>query len=146
MNEYDATQPTNNISNWLVNEIIISWFEYSHNEPYAKSMLQKVSVRPGGGGALSIYTGGGVPQHPKRGVLGTGTTQKKGVLGTGTTQKRGLRHGHESKKGGLRHGHESRRGVLRTGLVKKTILVTDVAQKGVLGAYLLITLTFFLST
>ena len=32
--------------------------------------------------------------------------------------------------------------VLRTGLVKKTILVTDVAQKGGLGAYLLITLTF----
>ena len=33
-------------------------------------------------------------------------------------------------------------GISRTGLVKKTILVTDVAQKGVLGAYLLITLTF----
>ena len=33
-------------------------------------------------------------------------------------------------------------GVLRTGLVKKTILVTDVAQKRVLGTYLLITLTF----
>ena len=32
-------------------------------------------------------------------------------------------------------------GVLRTGLVKKTILETDVAQKGVLGAYLLITFT-----
>ena len=42
------------------------------------------------------------------------------------------------EKGGLRHGHESKKG----GLVKKTILVTDVAQKGVLGAYLLITLTF----
>ena len=38
-------------------------------------------------------------------------------------------------------------GVLRTGHVKKTILVTAVAQKGVLGAaYLLITLIFFLST
>ena len=33
LNEYDATPPTNNISNWLVNEIIIYWFEYSHNEP-----------------------------------------------------------------------------------------------------------------
>ena len=33
-------------------------------------------------------------------------------------------------------------GISRTGLVKKTILVTAVAQKGVLGAYLLITLTF----
>ena len=28
-------------------------------------------------------------------------------------------------------------GVLRTGLVKKTILVTVIAQKGVLGTYLL---------
>ena len=97
----------------------------------------------GGGGALSIYTGGCVPQH---------------------IQKGGLRHGHNPKKGGLRHGYNTKRGVLgtatsrkrgvlgtgtsqkrrvsRTGLVKKTILVTDVAQKGVLGAYLLITLTF----
>ena len=33
-------------------------------------------------------------------------------------------------------------GISRTGLVKKTILVTDVAQRGVLGAYLLITLNF----
>ena len=35
---------------------------------------------PGGGGALSIYTGGGVPQHIQKGggVLGTGTTQKGG--------------------------------------------------------------------
>ena len=43
----------------------------------------------------------------------------------------------QPKKGGLRHGHESK----KTGLVKKTILVADVTQKGVLGAYLLITLT-----
>ena len=35
-----------------------------------------------------------------------------------------------------------KRGVLRTGLVKKTILVTDVVQKGGLGAYLLIIFTF----
>ena len=62
---------------------------------------------------------------PKRGVLGTGTSRKGRVLGTGTSRKRR---------------------VLRTGLVKKTILVTDVAQKGVLGAYLLITLTFLFST
>ena len=72
----------------------------------------------------------------------------------GIFKKGGLRHGHNPKKRDLRHGHESQKGtgtsrkmgVLRTGLVKKTILVTDVAQKGVLGAYLLITLTFFLST
>ena len=89
--------------------------------------------------------------HPKGG----------GVLGTGTTPPHqrggGLRHGQNPIKGGLGHGHESKRGVLgtgtgterggggvlRTGLVKTTILVTDVAQKGV---YLLITLTFLLST
>ena len=75
----------------------------------------------GGGGALSIYTGGGVPRNiqkgglrhghnPKRGVLGTGTAQKRGVLGTDTSQKRGvLGTGTSRKKGG----------VLRTGLVKR---------------------------
>ena len=66
---------------------------------------------PGGGGALSIYTGGGVPRH---------------------IQKGGLRHGHNPKKEGLRHGDESKKGVLIIGLVEKTILVTDVAQKGAL--------------
>ena len=75
----------------------------------------------GGGGALSIYIGGGVPRHiQKGGVLGTGTTQKGGVLGTGTSRKRGV----------LGTGTIRKRGVLRTGLVKKTILVTDGAQKG----------------
>ena len=57
-------------------------------------------------------------------VLSTGTSRKQGVLGTGSSKK-------------------SR--VLRTGLVIRTILVTDVAQKRVLGAYLLNTFTFFLS-
>ena len=54
----------------------------------------------------------------------------------------------QPKKGGLRHGHESKKGGLKNWFGKKTILtiVTDVAQRGVLGAYLLITLTFFLST
>ena len=65
----------------------------------------------GGGGALSIYTGGGVPQHiQKGGVLGTGTTQKRGVLGTGTTQKRGVKARARVEKRGLRHGHESKKG------------------------------------
>ena len=41
------------------------------------------------GGTLDIYWWGCAAAHPKRGVLGTGTTQKRGVLGTGTTQKRG---------------------------------------------------------
>ena len=40
------------------------------------------------------------------------------------------------------HGHESKKGGLKNWSCKKTILVTDVAQKGVLGAYLLITLLF----
>ena len=43
----------------------------------------------GGGGTLNIYWWGCAAAHPKRGVLGTGTTQKRGVLGTGTTQKGG---------------------------------------------------------
>ena len=99
----------------------------------------------GGGGGHSQYILVGVCRstskkgglrhghNPKRGVLGTGTI-KKGVLGTGR------------KRGVLGTGTSRKRGVLRTGLVKKTILVTDGAQKGVFGAYLLITLTFFLST
>ena len=48
------------------------------------------SIIPGGGGgALSIYTGGG------------------------------LRHGHNPKKGGLRHGHNPKKGVLGTGTSRK---------------------------
>ena len=105
------------------------------------------SALRGGGGALSIYTGGGVPRHIQKGGLRHGHSPNKGGLRHGHNPKKGgLRHGHESKKGDLRHGHESKKGVLRTGLVRKTILVTDVAQNGVLGAYLLITLAFFLST
>ena len=51
----------------------------------------------------------------------------------------GLRHGYNPKNGVSGTGTSRKRGggVLRTGLVKKPILVTDVAQKGVLGAYLL---------
>ena len=62
-----------------------------------------------------------------------------------TSKTGGLGHGHNPKRGVLGTGMSRKRGVLRTGIVKKTILVTDVAQKEVLGAYLLITLTFFLS-
>ena len=40
------------------------------------------------------------------------------------------------------HNLEKGGEVLRTGLVKKRILVTDVAQRGFFGAYLLITFTF----
>ena len=75
-----------------------------------------------------------MPRTSKTGCLGNGHSPKRGVLGTGTTPKRRV----------LGTGMSRKRGVLITGLVKKTILVTDVAQKEVLGAYLLITLTFFL--
>ena len=71
-------------------------------------------------------------------MWGCTATHKKGVLGTGTTPEggRGLRHGHESKRGchKNRHSPEKRGGVLRTYLVQTNILVTDVAQKGVLGS------------
>ena len=89
---------------------------------------------PGGGGGHSQCILVGVCR----------STSKKGGLRHGYNPKKGgLRHGYNPKKGGLRHGREwEKGGVLRTGLVKKTIFVTDVAQKGVLGAYLLITLTF----
>ena len=62
-----------------------------------------------GGGTLDIYWWGCAAAHPKRGVLGTGTTKKNG----------GLRHGYNPKKGGLRHGHEWKKGVLGTGTSRK---------------------------
>ena len=83
----------------------------------------------GGGGALSIYTGGGVSWHIQKkggGVLGTGTPKKGGVLGTGTTQKR-----HKSKKRGLRHGHESKKGGLKNWSCKKDNLSNWWCTKGV---------------
>ena len=43
------------------------------------------------------------------------------------------------KRGSYAQAQAEKWGVLGTGLVKKTILTTDVAQKVVLGAYLLIT-------
>ena len=86
---------------------------------------------PGGGGHSQYIL---APTKGEGGVLGTGTTPKRGVLGTGTTPKKGL----------FGTGTSRKRGVLRTGLVKKAILVTDVAQKGGLGAYLLIIFTFAL--
>ena len=56
----------------------------------AKCALLPTKSPPGGGGGgtRNIYWWGCAAAHPKRGVLGTGTTQKGG-----------LRHGHESKKG-----------------------------------------------
>ena len=112
-------------------------------------MVYKATAVPGGGGGtLNIYWWGCAAAHPKREVLGTGTIQKRGVLGTGTTQKRGVLGTGTSRKRGVLCTDTSRQrggGVLRTGLVTKTILVTDVAQKGVLGAYLLITLTFLVN-
>ena len=72
-----------------------------------------------------------MPRHIKPPVLGTGTIPKRGVLDTDRSRKRGV----------LATGKTRKREVFRTGLVKKRILVT-VAQKGVLGSLLLITLTF----
>ena len=61
----------------------------------------------GGGGAIGKYTGGGVPWHITRGLLGAGTAEK-GVLCASTTLKRrisklGLRCGHNQKKVGIRN-------------------------------------------
>ena len=50
----------------------------------------------------------------------------------------------DAGKGGLRNGKNSEKGVLRTGLVQKRILVTDVAQKGVLGSLFICCLYFYL--
>ena len=58
-------------------------------------------------------------------------------------KKEGLRHGHNPKKGGRRTQLGTRE-VLRSGLVKKTILVTDVAQ--CFGSLFINYLYFFLST
>ena len=74
---------------------------------------------PGGGGGHSQYIRMG---------LCRGTSKKGGLRYGHNPKKGGLRHGHESKRGGLRHGHESKKkggGVLRTGLVKKTILISN---------------------
>ena len=69
----------------------------------------KIIITDPRGGTLDIYWWGCAAAHPKRGVLGTGTTQKRGVLGTGTTQKRGV----------LGTGTTQKRGVLGTGTSRK---------------------------
>ena len=117
------------------------------NNPHVhqiRTVVAKHSLTPRGGGGHSWYILVGVCRSTsKKGGLRHGHNPKKGGLRHGYNPKKGgLRHGHESKKGVLGTGTSRKRGVLRTGLVKKTILVTDVAQRGVLGAYLLITLTF----
>ena len=86
---------------------------------------------PGGGYSgyvlVGVYPGtpktGGLRcgYSPKRGVICAGTTRKRGVLGTSTRRKRG------------NVGHI---------LQKERVLGTEVAQKGVLGAYLFIIFTF----
>ena len=67
--------------------------------------------------------------HPKKGGLRCGQSPKKGVLGAGTT-----------RKGGLTHVYNPKKGEFITDFVKR--LGTEVAQKGVLGAYLFIIFTF----
>ena len=101
--------------------------------------LSRHSPLPGGG-TLDIYWWGCSAAHPKRGVLGTGTTQKRGVLGTGTTQK----------KGGLRHGHEWKKGVLGTGTSRKRGKKDNLSKwcctKGGFGSLFINYPYFFLST
>ena len=94
-----------------------------------RGVLDTGTAPRGGGGLMHGYT------TPKMGVLGTGMGQKRGILGTGMSQQRGVRHGYNPKKVRLKNWS-----------CKKRILVTDVAQRVFLGAYLLNTLTFFWST
>ena len=56
----------------------ISRVYYVNNE--SSHIMNNIFTSGGGGGALSIYTGGGVPRHIQKGggVFGTGTTQKGG--------------------------------------------------------------------
>ena len=54
-------------------------------------------------GALSIYTGGGVPWHIKRGIFGTDMSRKRGSLQENEPKKGGIRYGQSSEKGGLRN-------------------------------------------
>ena len=63
----------------------------------------------------------------------------------------GVRRGHKKGGVGLRHGHNQKRGILgmgttckRWGLKNWRILVTDAAQKGVLGSLFINYLYFFL--
>ena len=75
-------------------------------------------------------------------IAGGGGNSEYIPVGCDTAHR--LRHGHEPKKGGLKNGCNSEKGVLRTGLAKKRILVTDVAQKGVIGSLFINYLYFFL--
>ena len=70
--------------------------------------------------------------QPKNGGLRCGHSPQKG----------GLRCGRNQKKGGLRHVYNQKKGEFRTDLVKERVLGTEVAKKGVLGAYLYIIFTF----
>ena len=64
--------------------------------------LSEVLCPGGGGGGHSQYILVGVCRSTsKKGGLRHGHNPKRGVLGTGTTQKGGLRYG--SKKGGLKN-------------------------------------------
>ena len=109
-----------------------------------------------GGGALSIYTGGGVPRHKGKGGGGPrhGHNPKKGAgLWYGhNPKKRGLSYGHESKKGGVRHVHKLKGGggVLRTAWSCKKDNLSNCMMSHKRGFWklilILITLTFLLST
>ena len=96
-----------------------------------------------GGGTRDIYWWGCALAHQKKGGLRCRHSPKRGVLGAGTAQKKGgFRCGNNQKKVGLRHVYNPKKGEFRTDFVKERVLGTEVAQKGVLGAYLFIIFTF----
>ena len=83
------------------------------------------------------------PGTPKKGGLRCGHSPKRGVLGAGTAPKKGgLRCGHNQKKGVLGTSTTRKRGNLGLIWYIERVLGTEVAKKGVLGAYLYIIFTF----
>ena len=87
------------------------------------------------GGALGIYTGGGVPLHIR------------GGLRCGHSSKGGLMCGHKPKKGG---GYQERAQSEKVSsqeliLYKERILGTEVAQKWVLGSLFITFIYVYLS-
>ena len=94
---------------------------------------------PGGGGGGYILVGVW-PGTPKKGGLRFGHSPKRGVLDADTAPKMGVLGASTTRKGGvLDTSSTQKRGNL--GLILR-VLGTEVAQKGVLGAYLFIIFTF----
>ena len=74
------------------------------NKSCQRSLVDCGVKARGGGGALSIYTGGVCRGISKQGVLRPGHNPKKGgSWARAQPKKGGLRHEHESKKWGLKN-------------------------------------------